>query len=107
MWYAIVQGCSAGIRFSGGAVAGCAWPVFIVAALLESARFPEPWNAILTVINIFNPMAYLSGTEVTRHGDVILNSIIPFTEPIRWALMYGISLVALVIAINTWKRMEA
>lgn len=107
MWYAIVQAVSAGVRVSGTAIAGISWPVFIVGASLEGARFPAPWNQILTAFNIFNPMAYLSGTTMKENGDVVLQSFIGFDPAVRVALMYGIAVLALLIAVTTWKRMEA
>lgn len=107
MWYAIVQGVSARLQFSGGAIVGISWPVFMIGASLEGARFPAPWHEILTAINLFNPMAYLSGTHVSANGDVVLQSFIGFDPAVRVALMYGISLLALSVAVTTWRRMEA
>ena len=107
MWYALVQGISAPLRMRGSAIVGISWPVFIAGASLEAARFPAPWHAILTAINLFNPMAYLSGTSVNANGDVILRSFIGFDPAVRVALMYGIAVLALLVAVTTWRRMEA
>ena len=106
MWYALIQAVTAGLGSRGGAVAGASWPVFIVAALLESARFPSPWQEVLTVINVFNPMAYLSSTTV-EHDDVVLRSIIPFSTEVRLTLMYAITFAAVAVAVARWRRMEA
>ncbi|MBV8152683.1 MAG: hypothetical protein JO101_00165 [Candidatus Eremiobacteraeota bacterium] len=107
MWYSMVQAATAWASFRGSVVAGISWPIFIIVAGLEAARFPAPWSEILTFVNIFNPMAYLSGTEVSRSGEVVLHSVIPFADSVRLALMYGLSLLALVVAVFSWKRMEA
>lgn len=106
MWYAIIQAVSAALRFSGSAIIGMSWPVFIIGASLEAARFPAPWHQILTAINLFNPMAYLSGTHVSANGDVVLQSFIGFDPAVRVALMYGITVLALLVAVTTWRRME-
>lgn len=107
MWYAIVQGLSAGFSVRGGTVAGLSWPVFLFAAALEAARFPSPWQEILTAINVFNPMAYVSNPSFSDKGGVALHSIIPFEMSVRVALMYGITVAALWLAVSRWKRMEA
>ncbi|GEM_PF-1544088 len=107
MWFSIVQALSARLPVRSSVIAGMSWPVFIVGAMLEAARFPSPWNEILTAINLFNPMAYLSGTSVTSSGAVVLQSFIGFAPAVRLALMYGISACALIVAVTTWKRMEA
>ena len=108
MWYAIVQAATAWASFRGGVVAGVSWPVFIFLGGLEAARFPSPWREVFTLVNLFNPLAYISGTHVNaRTGDVTLESFLPFDATTRLALMYSVAAIALIIAILSWRRMEA
>ena len=107
MWYALVQAATAWGTFRGVTIAALSWPIFIILAALEAARFPAPWHQLLTVINLFNPMAYISGTTVQNNGEVVLHSIIPLGDTARLLFMYVISSAALIFAVFSWKRMEA
>ena len=107
MWYAMVQAATAWAPFRGVVVSAVSWPVFIIVGSLEAVRFPAPWSTVITVLNVFNPMAYLSGTEIQKNGDVVLHSLLPFDDSTRLALVYAISLAALAFAVFSWKRMEA
>jgi hypothetical protein len=104
MWYALIQVLT--FWFGGGAraVGGILWPVALVA--LGLAKVPGVYGAAARMLDILNPLAYMSGVSVSDSGahDQSLWTI-P-AEP-RAIVVWMFTALFCAIAITLWRRKEA
>jgi hypothetical protein len=103
LWYAVISLAAARLPGRGALIAGLAWGVFPVLAVLYHAHYFPIWlHDVVYVLNFLNPMAWLGGT--TPQGN---SSIIPFSV---WGRIAGESAIAIALAVTSvrlWSTREA
>jgi hypothetical protein len=99
-WYAIVQAVSCGRDASGWAIAGV-WIVALGIFALRSASLGPGLDALISLLNFINPVAYLSTVPFEASGAPS-SSLVAHTVGI-----YIIAAGAALIALIRWKRVEA
>ena len=101
-WYALIVALSASLR-RAGLVQGLIWPIALVLAVLAAAPLPQVWHGIVSVINVINPMAY-----VTYHdnGSTSVGVLFPNVVPAVAALA-AIVAVSWFAATYQWRRLQA
>jgi hypothetical protein len=112
MWYGLLQAATAWNRGRAGLVVGLSWAVFIVLAPLARIIPAGTWlHTAVVLINYVNPMAYMSAISshsagATNFSGIEVRSLNDLSFELRFALVWTIGVVASVIAIFSWKRME-
>jgi hypothetical protein len=109
MWYAVVQAASAGLSGRGGAVIGLSWPVFGGLLWLAVADVPG-LRPVGLVLNVLNPLAWLSSTTRVQHGVVTsaTSSLFPFLpHAVVVVAPWLLAGLALYLATVLWSRREA
>jgi hypothetical protein len=99
-WYAIVQAVSCGRDASGWAIAGV-WIVALGIFALKAASLGPGFDALIALLNLVNPVAYLSTVPFEASGAAS-PSLVAHTVGI-----YIIAAGAALIALIRWKRVEA
>ena len=103
LWYALVQVATSWYSSRGGAVAGLSWPVFLIAAGLETAKgLPDAIRWLLGAFNVINPMIYIGQLfdSIDHHATGL--STPDLLTSIGEMLVIGA--VALVLAVVGWRR---
>jgi hypothetical protein len=101
MWYALIQLLTCMLSPSARAISGILWPVaFAVSALTQ---VPGITGALFRVLDVINPLAYLSNTAAGAHSAPVLN--LPLE--LRALTVWGFSILFCAIAVAIWPRKEA
>jgi hypothetical protein len=104
MWYALLQAATAG--FDGGArmiVTGL-WPGALILAALHGVG--GTLGTIIALVNIVNPIAYLSGVT-TSEGVHSVNAYWDYPIGDRALVVWLATVVLSALAVALWTRREA
>lgn len=110
MWYGLVEVSTSWTGARARAMIGVSWAVFWALAILDALNLPGILGKLFVVLNVFNPMAYLPQSHaqnVDFQVGVLGLSPVPLTFNEQTLLAYTIFVVSCIVAISTWKRMEA
>lgn len=106
MWYALVLVLSAGLRGHGGAIGGLLWPVSIILLVLAESAHAGIFHDIAVVLNIFNPLAYLSSMMNAGAGRAGITSVWPIDVGVRTLAVWALAAAYAVAAVSIWQRRE-
>jgi hypothetical protein len=107
MWYSIIQAVTAGMRGSGGWIAGGSWALFGVLLLLPQVQWLGPVvHGIVLALNFVNPLAYFNSIQSNAAHEVTAGSTLGIGIASRAGLVWMIGIVACAIAVTSWKRIE-
>lgn len=104
MWYALIQVLTFWFGSGARAVGGILWPVALVA--LGVAKVPGVYGAVAQAIDIFNPLAYMSGVTVSGNGGHGVSFWTMPTEA-RAIVVWFFTALFCAIAVTLWRRKEA
>jgi hypothetical protein len=107
MLYGIIEVSTSWTPMRLGAAGGIIWPVSLAVEFLAAINLPFPLGQIFYVINVFNPIAYLSGLHGSSHVQVTPSEALPFDFTTQTILAFCIFVAGCVIATYNWKRMQA
>jgi hypothetical protein len=104
MWYALVLVLTFWFGSGARAVGGILWPVAFL--LLGINAVPGFFGAVAHVLNVINPLAYLSGLHFTSASSVD-QSIVQATLEVRALEVWVFAALFCAIAVTLWPRKEA
>jgi hypothetical protein len=106
MWYALIQLLTFGFGPGARAVSGIIWPVALL--LLGLGQIDGPVGAIVRALDIFNPLAYISGTDMKVHANgQNVQTVSPLPLEFRLLAVWFFSALFLAIVIALWPKKEA
>jgi hypothetical protein len=104
MWYALCEAITAGLGAGGRGLVGFLWPVALVLSGLGG--FEGVGGAIIHVLNVFNPLAYLRSVAIS--GGTSTTHAFWDVAPASGAIaVLALSVVLCAVAIGLWMRREA
>lgn len=101
-WYALIVALSASLS-RAGLVQGLIWPIALVLAVLAAAPLPDVWHGIVAVINVINPMAYVTGHD---NGGTQIGAALP-NVTLAVAALALIAAASWFAATYQWRRLQA
>jgi hypothetical protein len=104
MWYALCEALTAGLGAGGRSVVGFLWPVALLLSGLGG--FGGVAGAIIHVLNVFNPLAYLRSITVSS-GASTTNAFWDVSPATGALATLVLSVVLCAVAIGLWMRQEA
>jgi hypothetical protein len=104
MWYALIQLLTFWFAPGARAIAGIIWPVALL--LLGLAKIDGPLGAIVRVIDVINPLAYMSGVNVDEHGSHT-QAVTTLPSDLRPLVVWMFAAVFCAIVVALWPKKEA
>jgi hypothetical protein len=104
MWYALIQVLTFWFPPGARAGGGILWPVAFV--MLGLSKVPGPTGAIARMIDIINPLAYMSGVTFDSNG-AHQNAVWDLPVDERTLIVWAFAVVFCAIVIALWPRKEA
>jgi hypothetical protein len=107
MWYGIIQAITAGMRGSGGWIAGGSWALFGVLLVMPGAQWLGPIvHGVVVALNYVNPLAYFNSIHENAAHEMTVGSTLGLGIAVRAGLVWIIGIAACAIAVTSWKRIE-
>ena len=107
MLYGVIEATTSWAPVRLAAAGGIIWPIGIGIDFLASINLPFPLAQIFYVLNVINPIAYITGLSVHGHVDISSSTTLPLDFNGQTMLAFGIFVVGCIIATYNWKRMQA
>jgi hypothetical protein len=101
MWYAVIQAVSCTLPPGARALAGVMWPIAFTLGL--ATQVPGVIGEFARIINVVNPLSYLSNTSSGSH--VYAAAAMPANE--RAAMVWCFTAAFCAVAVVIWPRKEA
>jgi hypothetical protein len=110
MWYGLLQALTSWQLGRGGMMIGLSWAAAaIILPLFSVLTLGVPLlHEIAMVLNLLNPLAYLSSGNANIHVGVSTPgpSLVPTDIWARVAMTWGLGVAGNIVAITAWKRLE-
>jgi hypothetical protein len=106
MWYAVTLLATAGLRRRGGGTAGLLWPASLVLIGLGEARQAGIIHQLALVVNVVNPLAYLSSMVRISSAAGPMPSVWPLDPSVRTVIVWAFAAVFCTAAVAIWQRRE-
>lgn len=101
-WYGVAQALTASLKQHSGTVRGVSVAVAAIFLAFGAADLPQPWHALVQLINYVNPLAYASYQYPNPQP------LYPFqTVALDVTALIAIGVAGVVAALWQWRRLEA
>lgn len=100
MWYGLILLVTSMLPSGGRSLSGIMWPVMLAIGALT--QVPGITGAIARLLNIINPLAYMSNSSSTSHGVSLMQQPVEVRALLVW--LFTAAFCAITIAL--WPRKE-
>ena len=100
MWYALIQAVSCTLPPGARALGGVMWPIAFAVGLFT--HVPGAIGAFARIVNVINPLSYMSNTSSGSHMDVPAAT----AADVQAATVWCFTVLFCAIAVMIWPRKE-
>lgn len=102
-WYALIAALTASVKGrAAGAIAGFSWVAAGLLTMLGDVNLPGVLHALVTALNYFNPLVYL-----TFESGAGARTVMQLSAQISTIALCSIIALGVIAALGQWRRLEA